>query len=72
VQGQFHLFKFVLIILMLRTLYSGDLTPYTPADIYLGIGRTDRLCGLVVRVPGYRSEMYCVSCEVRKEFIYVM
>jgi hypothetical protein len=32
----------------------------------------DRLCGLVVRVPGYRTEMYCVSCEVRTEFIYVM
>jgi hypothetical protein len=29
----------------------------------------DRLCGLVVRVPGYRTEMYCVSCEVRTEFI---
>jgi hypothetical protein len=26
----------------------------------------------VVRVPGYRTEMYCVSCEVRIEFIYVM
>jgi hypothetical protein len=32
----------------------------------------DRLCGLVVRVPGYRTEMYCVSCEVRTEFMYVM
>jgi hypothetical protein len=32
----------------------------------------DRLCGLVARVPGYRSETYCVSCEVRTEFIYVM
>jgi hypothetical protein len=32
----------------------------------------DRLCGLVVRVPGYIKEMYCVSCEVRTEFIYVM
>jgi hypothetical protein len=32
----------------------------------------DRLCGLVVRVPGYRTEIYCVSCEVRIEFIYVM
>jgi hypothetical protein len=31
-----------------------------------------RLCDLVVRVPGYRTEMYCVSCEVRTEFIYVM
>jgi hypothetical protein len=29
----------------------------------------DRLCGLVVRVPGYRTEMYCDSCEVRTEFI---
>jgi hypothetical protein len=32
----------------------------------------DRLCDLVVRVPSYRTEMYCVSCEVRTEFIYVM
>jgi hypothetical protein len=32
----------------------------------------DRLSGLVVRVPGYRTKMYCVSCEVRTEFIYVM
>jgi hypothetical protein len=31
-----------------------------------------RRSGLVVRVPGYRTEMYCVSCEVRTEFIYVM
>jgi hypothetical protein len=30
------------------------------------------LYGLVVRVPGYRTEMYCPSCEVRTEFIYVM
>jgi hypothetical protein len=28
-----------------------------------------RLCGLVARIPGYRSEMYRVSCEVRTEFI---
>jgi hypothetical protein len=26
----------------------------------------------VVRVPGYTTEMYCGSCEVRTEFIYVM
>jgi hypothetical protein len=32
----------------------------------------DSLCGLVVRVPGYTTEMYCVSCEVRTECIYVM
>jgi hypothetical protein len=31
----------------------------------------DRLCGLV-RVPGYRTEMYGVSCEVQTEVIYVM
>jgi hypothetical protein len=30
-----------------------------------------RLCGLVVRVPGYTTEMYCASCEVRTEFKYV-
>jgi hypothetical protein len=34
--------------------------------------KVDLLCGLVVRVPGYRTEMYCVSCEVRNELIYVM
>jgi hypothetical protein len=34
--------------------------------------RADRLCGLMVRVPGYTTEMYCASCEVRTEFIYVM
>jgi hypothetical protein len=39
-------------------------------NIYLG--SHSRLCALVVRVPGYRTEMYCVSCEVRTEFIYVM
>jgi hypothetical protein len=32
----------------------------------------DCLCGLVVRVPGYRTEMYCASYEVLTEFIYVM
>jgi hypothetical protein len=31
-----------------------------------------RLCGLVVRVPGYGTEMYCVSSELRTEFISVM
>jgi hypothetical protein len=29
----------------------------------------NRLCGLVVRVPGYTTEMYFVSCEVRTECI---
>jgi hypothetical protein len=37
----------------------------TESRRYLG----DRLCGLVVRVPGYTTEMYCVSCEVRTEFV---
>jgi hypothetical protein len=32
----------------------------------------DRPYGLVVRVPGYRPEMYYVSCEERTEFMYVM
>jgi hypothetical protein len=29
------------------------------------------LCGLVVRAPGYTTEMYCDSCEVRTEYIYI-
>jgi hypothetical protein len=29
----------------------------------------DRLCSLVVKVPGYTTEKYCASCEVRTEFI---
>jgi hypothetical protein len=33
--------------------------------------KVDRLSDLVVRVRGYTTEMYCVSCEVRTEFIYV-
>jgi hypothetical protein len=28
-----------------------------------------RLCGLVVRVPGHTTEMFCASCEVRTEYI---
>jgi hypothetical protein len=28
--------------------------------------------GLVVRVPGYITEIYCDSCEVQTEFMYVM
>jgi hypothetical protein len=33
--------------------------------------KVDRLCGLVARVLGYRTEMYCVSCEVRTYECYV-
>jgi hypothetical protein len=32
----------------------------------------NRLWGLMVRVPGYRTEMYRVSCEVWTELKYVM
>jgi hypothetical protein len=41
-------------------------------NLYVMWKKVDRLCGPVVRVPGCRTEMYCVSCEVRTEFIYVM
>jgi hypothetical protein len=43
---------------------------YTSIYIYTHVH--ERRCGLVVRVPGYTTEMYCVSCDVRTEFIYVM
>jgi hypothetical protein len=47
-----------------------DTMPCTVYDTNLStVHKPDRL---VVRVPGYRTEMYCVSCEVRIEFIYVM
>jgi hypothetical protein len=26
--------------------------------------KPDRVCGLVLRVPGYTTQMYCASCEV--------
>jgi hypothetical protein len=39
--------------------------------IAVGIA-VDRLCGLVAGVPNYRTEMYCVSCEVQTEFIYIV
>jgi hypothetical protein len=39
-----------------------------------GNAEVDTFCssGLVVRVPGYTTEMYYVSCEVQTEFIYVI
>jgi hypothetical protein len=40
--------------------------------IYVMWKKVDRLCGLVVRVSGYRTEMYCISCKVQTEFIYDM
>jgi hypothetical protein len=56
----------------------GSVSHYPPPPkkiLYLSLSLSlsvDRLCGLVVRVPGYTMEMYCASCEVRTEFIYVM
>jgi hypothetical protein len=37
--------------------------------MYVMQKKVDRRCGLVVRVPGYITEMYWASCEVRTEFI---
>jgi hypothetical protein len=31
--------------------------------------KVDHRCGLVGRVPGYRTQMHGVCCEVRTEFI---
>jgi hypothetical protein len=42
---------------------------HEPGILHHAIWKFDRLSGLVVGVPGYRTEMYCVSCEVRTEFI---
>jgi hypothetical protein len=42
------------------------------AELRLNLFLSDRLYGLVIRVLGYITEMYCASCEVRTEFIYVM
>jgi hypothetical protein len=41
-------------------------------NLYMLCTKVDRLCGLAVRVPGYTTEMCCVSCEVRTEFMFVM
>jgi hypothetical protein len=40
-------------------------------NLYVMYKKVDCLCGLVVRAS-YTTEMYCVCCEVRTEFIYVM
>jgi hypothetical protein len=37
-------------------------------NLYM-LKKVDRHCGLVVRVPGYRTEMYFVSFKVRTKFI---
>jgi hypothetical protein len=38
-------------------------------NLYVLQKKVDRLCILVVRDPGCTTEMHCVSCEVRIEFI---
>jgi hypothetical protein len=40
--------------------------------IFMAQVSKDSLYGLVVRVPGYRSEIYRVFYEKRTEFIYVL
>jgi hypothetical protein len=40
--------------------------------MYVMRKKVDRLCSLVVRVPGYTTEMYCATCEVRTDFRYVI
>jgi hypothetical protein len=40
--------------------------------IFIFFVEFDCLCGLVIRIPGYRTVIYCASCEVRTEFRYVM
>jgi hypothetical protein len=45
-----------------------DKSLYPTWNIYDYLSTYD-FCGLVVRVPGYRTRMYCASCEVRTEFI---
>jgi hypothetical protein len=61
-----------LTLLTSAVFYTQSFFPLLPFIIKLIRKKIGRLCGLVVRVPGYRAEMYCVSCEVQTEFIYVM
>jgi hypothetical protein len=53
-------------------LQNGDVLCLLWGTNWIYICCVDCLCGLVVRVPGYRTEMYCASCEVRTEFMYVV
>jgi hypothetical protein len=42
-------------------------------SVFIPVSQSENhLCGLAVSVPGYTTEMYCASCEVRTEFICVM
>jgi hypothetical protein len=53
-----------------QTYWSTDCRPQEELQLQLQL--LARLCGLVVRVPGYTTEMYCASCGVQTEFMYVM
>jgi hypothetical protein len=39
--------------------------------LLLGIVLSDRLCGLVVKVPGYRMEMCCVPVRYELNLCYL-
>jgi hypothetical protein len=41
-------------------------------ELYLYMLCRRQYTASVVRVPGYTQEMYCDSCEVQTEFMYVM
>jgi hypothetical protein len=41
-------------------------------NLYMLCRRKETASVTVVTVPGYTTEMYCVSCGVRTELIYVM
>jgi hypothetical protein len=52
----------------------GEMEVESPLTLIINMNKllgASRLCGLVLRVSGYTA-MYCASCEVRTEFIYVM
>jgi hypothetical protein len=60
----------IIIIIIMALTYS----PFVSSSLLFQFSNPihDRLCSLVVRVPGHRTEMYCAFCEVQTEFIYVM
>jgi hypothetical protein len=43
--------------------------PAAVIDVFVLLKKVNSLCGLVVTDPGYRREMFCVSCEVWTKFI---
>jgi hypothetical protein len=62
--------EFIYVMSQIWAWHQDILTGWPSVAMWLWLW-LDRLCGLVVRVPGYTTEMYCVSCEVRTEFIYI-